>query len=106
MLTEPTNPAKLSGGPLSSDYSVLQLHFHWGSDGSKGSEHFYDGQAYPMEVHIVHYKTDYAGDLDKILGSVDGLAVTGFMFKEGVRRKKNCEIAHSLAQYLGRKYGA
>jgi len=96
------NTATLSGGPLGSDYKVLQLHFHWGSDNTKGSEHFYDGQAYPMEVHIVHYKAAYAGDLDKILNSVDGLAVTGFMFSIGVRRKelRNCIIT-SLSQYSG-----
>ena len=76
--------AVLSGGPLGSDYKVLQLHFHWGSDDTKGSEHFYDGQVFPMEVHIVHTKAAYEGDLDKILNSVDGLAVTGFMFSVGV----------------------
>ena len=38
-----------------------------------------------MEIHIVHYKAAYEGDLDTILGSVDGLAVTGFMFSIGVR---------------------
>ena len=80
--------AVLSGGPLSSDYKVLQLHFHWGSDDTQGSEHFYDGQAYPMEVHIVHFKAAYEGDLDKILNSVDGLAVTGLMFSVGVRSKE------------------
>ena len=96
------NSASLSGGPLSSPYKVLQLHFHWGSDNSQGSEHFYDGQAYPMEVHIVHYKAEYEGDLDKILGSVDGLAVTGFMFSIGVRRKelRNCIIT-SFSKYSG-----
>ena len=76
------NSASLSGGPLDSEYKVLQLHFHWGSDNTKGSEHFYDGKAFPMEVHIVHYKADYEGD--QILNSVDGLAVTGFMFSVGV----------------------
>ena len=76
--------AVLSGGPLGSPYKVLQLHFHWGSDDTKGSEHFYDGQVFPMEVHIVHAKAAYEGDTDKILNSVDGLAVTGFMFSVGV----------------------
>ena len=57
-------------------------------DDTQGSEHTYDGTAYPLEVHIVHYKAAYEGDLDTILGSVDGLAVTGFMFTPGVRIKK------------------
>lgn len=81
-----TSTAKLSGGPLSDDYKVLQLHFHWGSDPMKGSEHKYDGMAFPMEMHVVHWNTKYAksdGSVDDkaILDNVDGLAVTGFMFK-------------------------
>ena len=84
-MTTTADSVGLSGGPLATPYKVLQLHFHWGSDNTKGSEHEYDGQAYPMEVHIVHYKAAYEGDLDAILGSVDGLAVTGFMFSVGVR---------------------
>ena len=87
-MTTTADSVGLSGGPLATPYKVLQLHFHWGSDNTKGSEHEYDGQAYPMEVHIVHYKAAYEGDLDTILGSVDGLAVTGFMFTPGVRIKK------------------
>jgi len=90
------NSATLSGGPLSSPYKVLQLHFHWGSDNSQGSEHFYDGKAYPMEVHIVHYKAEYEGDLDKILGSVDGLAVTGFMFSIGAENAELKPITDAL----------
>ena len=82
------NTAALTGGPLSDTYNVLQLHFHWGSDDTKGSEHFYDGMAYPLEVHIVHINSKYNGDVDTILASVDGLAVTGFMFTLGVRRKR------------------
>ena len=33
----------LSGGPLDGDYQILQLHFHWGSDDTKGSEHTLNG---------------------------------------------------------------
>ena len=93
------NSAKLSGGPLSDEYKVLQLHFHWGSDDTKGSEHVYDGMAFPMELHVVHWNskyvvspTDDSPDVDTILTSVDGLAVTGFMFEVVVRRKKSCNI--------------
>jgi len=88
--------AVLSGGPLGSDYKVLQLHFHWGSDDTQGSEHFYDGQAYPMEVHIVHFKAAYEGDLDKILNSVDGLAVTGLMFSVGAENAALKPITDAL----------
>ena len=84
-MTTTADSVGLSGGPLATPYKVLQLHFHWGSDNTKGSEHEYDGQAYPMEVHIVHYKAAYEANLTEALNSVDGLAVTGFMFSIGVR---------------------
>jgi carbonic anhydrase len=29
----------LSGGPLTGNYNILQFHFHWGKDSTKGSEH-------------------------------------------------------------------
>lgn len=31
-------------------YKLQQFHFHWGSDGTKGSEHQIDGKSYPAEV--------------------------------------------------------
>ena len=40
----------LRGGPLSGEYQMLQLHFHWGGDDTRGSEHTIDGKEYPLEV--------------------------------------------------------
>jgi len=70
----------LSGGPLSEDYKILQFHFHWGKDSSRGSEHTINGKEYPIELHIVHYKGSLS-NLTEILNTPDGLAVTGFMFE-------------------------
>ena len=42
---------RLSGGHLPEDYVFEQLHFHWGEDADEGSEHFIDGNAFPMEVN-------------------------------------------------------
>ena len=41
---------RVSGGGLSGQYRVLQLHFHWGSDDSQGSEHAVNGEHFPLEV--------------------------------------------------------
>ena len=46
--TLPGDVGVLSGGPLEGDYQILQLHFHWGSDDTKGSEHTLDGQRYEI----------------------------------------------------------
>ncbi|XP_060768190.1 carbonic anhydrase 4-like [Neoarius graeffei] len=42
--------ASVSGGNLSHTYNAFQLHFHWGNNGSSGSEHTLDGEQYPMEL--------------------------------------------------------
>merc|ERR1712002_645565 len=68
----------LSGGHLGGDdYQILQLHFHWGADDTKGSEHTIDGKMFPLELHIVHKKV---GE-ENFLSVPGGLAVTGFMFE-------------------------
>ena len=73
---------KLSGGALPGSYNFAQVHFHWGGDDTRGSEHLVDNQAYPMEMHLVHYKDtnkDIGAALSK--GSYDSLAVLGIFFQ-------------------------
>jgi len=60
-------------------YQMLQLHFHWGSDNSRGSEHTINGEEFPMEMHIVHKKVGLT--VEEALGTSDGLAVVGQMFQ-------------------------
>ena len=69
----------LSGGCLQkgATYSILQLHFHWGSNDNVGSEHTYSGRAFPIEMHIVHTRDGISDPLN----TPTGLAVTGFMFE-------------------------
>ena len=47
--------AQISGGGLNGTYQFAQLHFHWGDSKDQGSEHTMNGQAYPLEVHLVHF---------------------------------------------------
>ena len=60
-------------------YQMLQLHFHWGADNTKGSEHTINGEEFPMEMHIVHKKVGLT--VEEALGTSDGLAVVGQMFQ-------------------------
>ena len=71
----------LKGGPLEHEYQILQFHFHWGSDDSKGSEHTLDDEKFPMELHIVHIRTDLYNNIAKALVTPNGLAVAGFFFE-------------------------
>ncbi|XP_059142586.1 LOW QUALITY PROTEIN: carbonic anhydrase 14-like [Physella acuta] len=70
----------ISGGDLPHKFKANQLHFHWGSHSSEGSEHQISSQTFPMELHIVHYNTKYP-DFAAALSQGDGLAVLGFVFK-------------------------
>lgn len=44
----------ISGGLLDDVYSFSQLHFHWAESEDLGSEHTVDGEASPLEIHLVH----------------------------------------------------
>ena len=77
----------LSGGPLRGTYKILQLHFHWGNDDTKGSEHTINGRHFPIEMHIVHSKEG----VGKPLETPAGLAVLGFMFE--VDQRNNPALA-------------
>uniref|UniRef100_A0A3Q3WUK5 Carbonic anhydrase n=1 Tax=Mola mola TaxID=94237 RepID=A0A3Q3WUK5_MOLML len=71
---------RVKGGNLVAQYKALQLHLHWGKDGGPGSEHTIDGEQFPMEMHIVHIKEEYAS-LSQALKDSAGVAVLGFFFQ-------------------------
>ncbi|KAM9847032.1 carbonic anhydrase 4a [Aulostomus maculatus] len=70
----------ITGGGLSTSYKAVQFHLHWGNNGAPGSEHTIDGEQFPMELHIVHMKTEYA-DLTTALSDKEGVAVLGFFYE-------------------------
>ena len=55
----------LSGGGLPARYQFAGLHFHWGSESNEGSEHTVEGQAYPLELHLVHFNSEYGSSIGK-----------------------------------------
>ncbi|XP_062334003.1 carbonic anhydrase 15 [Osmerus eperlanus] len=67
----------VSGGGLPGVYHTVQLHFHWGSTSSNGSEHTVNGRRYPMEMHIVNMKSIHP-NLTAAFDDPTGLAVLGF----------------------------
>ncbi|KAG7476719.1 hypothetical protein MATL_G00085920 [Megalops atlanticus] len=68
---------KVDGGGLPAEYTTLQLHFHWGSNFTNGSEHTINGRRYPMEMHIVNMKSTYYPNLTAALDDPTGIAVLG-----------------------------
>lgn len=72
-----------------------------GRSNHEGSEHYVEGEQYPLELHLVHINTDYNnGDLDAALasGKPDALLVVGQMFKVGASQSSSMdEIAAGIA---------
>ncbi|XP_028829613.1 carbonic anhydrase 15 isoform X1 [Denticeps clupeoides] len=66
----------VSGGGLPGSYQTVQLHFHWGSPSTNGSEHTMDTQRFPMEMHVVNVKSVHP-NLSAAMEDPTGLAVLG-----------------------------
>ncbi|GJQ69593.1 hypothetical protein Trydic_g6687 [Trypoxylus dichotomus] len=71
--------AKIQGGPMSSTYVLDSIHFHWGNNDHKGSEHMINGKSYPMEMHAVHLKPHMT--LEQAMKLPDGIVVVAYIFE-------------------------
>lgn len=90
--------AVISNGGLPHRYQCAQLHFHWGSEDTKGSEHLVDGTGFPMEMHFVHFKAIHPNIKDALKeGTFDSLAVIGVFFKVSESRNPGIDL---LLPYL------
>ncbi|XP_034665121.1 carbonic anhydrase 6 [Drosophila subobscura] len=76
---EKQNPA-LAGCNLETVYLAQQLHFHWGSERSQGSEHTIDSQRYDGELHIVHKNISYESNQEAV-HHPDGFVVLAVMLR-------------------------
>lgn len=87
-----TGAAMMSGGPLTNTYELLQLHFHWGSDDTQGSEHTVDGKQFRMEMHLVHKSSDLEWGVESATDPdvEDGLAVAAFLWE--ISEEDNAEL--------------
>lgn len=70
----------LIGGPLHNRFYFEAMHIHWGTKKSPGSEHFIDGKAGDLELHLVHRNEKYAS-YDEAHGYSDGLVAIGIISK-------------------------
>jgi len=66
--------------PPGDRFDFVQLHWHWGSVSTQGSEHTMNGKEFPMEIHLVHKNSKYPTLTDAVQNS-DGLAVLGFFYE-------------------------
>ncbi|XP_037065837.1 carbonic anhydrase 15 isoform X2 [Peromyscus leucopus] len=92
-------PGIRGAGLPSPGYRLLQLHFHWGSPGHKGSEHSLDQKHGSMEMHMVHMNTKYR-DLREAQRHPDGLAVLAVLLVEEDRDNTNFSAIVSALKNL------
>ena len=77
----------ISGGPLPGidEYRLLQIHCHWASDSTRGSEHTINGQPFAGEIHLVHWNSSKYDNPNEAMQSIadgDGLAVIGVFVQQ------------------------
>ena len=65
------------------------LHWHWGKDSERGSEHIVDGKPYAMAMHLVHKNSKYP-NLTSALQHADGLAVLEVHYVVSLLFRKSC----------------
>jgi len=88
----------MEGGGLPAAYKFSQVHFHWGSKDSQGSEHQVDGKSFPMEAHFVHYKATHPNISAALQESAgDSLAALGIFFQ--ISNKTNPGLEQLLSKF-------
>ncbi|KAG8242118.1 hypothetical protein J6590_072250 [Homalodisca vitripennis] len=75
-----TDVPYLVNGPLDGSYKFSQAHFHWGSHEGEGSEHTIDGMSYPMEMHLVFFKSQYLTQ-ETALQKDDGIVIIAYLVR-------------------------
>ncbi|XP_041367939.1 carbonic anhydrase 14-like [Gigantopelta aegis] len=78
----------ITNGGLEHVYKTAQFHFHWGQANHQGSEHYIEGQAYPLEMHVVNYNHDLYSDITEAVTRPMGLAVLGVLFEISDKENK------------------
>jgi carbonic anhydrase len=63
-----------------STWLLETAHFHWGPTPATGSEHAYNGELFPLELHLIHRNPKYPS-LNDAFTKPDGLLVLGVMFQ-------------------------
>jgi len=72
-------------------------HLHWGPTPATGSEHTFNGQHFPMELHLIHRNPKYP-DLDTAFKQSDGLLVLATMFQ--LQTNNNTDLAAMRLEQL------
>jgi carbonic anhydrase len=73
-------PATFIDNGLEVPYIVNSVHFHWGENDQKGSEHKLFGKSYAGEAHVIAYNSKYES-LMEAKDKPDGFAVLAVLYE-------------------------
>ncbi|XP_068631418.1 carbonic anhydrase 2-like [Battus philenor] len=80
----------LEGGPFYEKHVLSQIHFHWGPDMMKGSEHSVDRRTHPAEMQVIFFRAEYMTQ-QEALKHPDGVVLVCYLIKYGVTPDKRLE---------------
>lgn len=60
---------------LHGNFSLAEVHFHWGDSVGTGSEHKINGKSSPLEVHFVHFNLEKYRNIGMAREKPDGVLV-------------------------------
>lgn len=88
----------IKGGILGDNSYVLQeIHFHWGSNKSVGSEHTFNGKSHALEGHLVHRNKKYPSIAEAVKYS-DGLTVLGILYEQKSSKSPLYPLTNRLSE--------
>lgn len=102
------------GNVYSHAYYLWKLEFHWGTPGNtkKGSEHTVDGNAYPLEMQMIHIEDEFISVTGRIkfvkaFKSPLGVAILSVFFRVDDRKPQNQEpltnVDSAILKYMGKR---
>ena len=71
----------ISGGPLSYDYALHHILFHYGRTDDKGSEHTIDSVSFPVEMQLYFYNSQLYSSWDEAVDQPNGLAAIAILIQ-------------------------
>ncbi|XP_013144971.1 PREDICTED: carbonic anhydrase 3-like [Papilio polytes] len=80
----------LEGGPLYEKHVLSQIHFHWGPNFMKGSEHSVDKRLHPGEMQATFFRSEYLTQ-EEALKHHDGVVMVCYIIKYGVNADERLE---------------
>lgn len=93
----------MNGGPLSYNYTLDHIVFHYGHDNEAGSEHTIDTTRFSAEVQLYHFNSQLYGNWSEAVRSPNGVAALAILVQrtdfehpnENVQMKKVANLLKS-----------